>query len=123
MSGCFCSRESFFAGVDNFAKTIDVHHGSTIGLRINTTYGYLKNDFGSLSYGRGDDVCLIRTDANGDSLWVKKYHLAYDLNGTFNYCPFTAWLADSSRTDSPTRIIEVGTDIFITGFTIDYHRI
>jgi len=85
-------------------------------------YGYLKGNFGSNSYGRGDDIGLVRTNGNGDSLWVKKYNLAYDGNGTFVYCPFPAWGADSSRADFPNKLIAVGTDIFITGYTIDYSR-
>ncbi len=88
-----------------------------------STNGYFKGNFGTNSYGRGDDICLIRTDGNGDSLWVKKYSLAYDLNGTFQYCPFPAWLADSTRSDSPTKIIENNGNMFITGFTIDYNKV
>lgn len=85
-------------------------------------YGYLKAFFGTNSYGRSDDICLIRTDAGGDSLWVKKYHLAYDNSGAFVWCSSPAFGADSSRMDIPTRVMELNGDLFITGFTIDYYR-
>src|ERR1051326_3398056 len=85
---------------------------------LGTGYGYLKGSFGTNSYGRADDVCLVRTDGNGDTLWTRQYSIAYDGNGTFMFGG--SFPADSTRSDEAQKIIEVGTDMYITGYTSDY---
>ena len=108
--------------------TINENKGSTScpsgmgSCQAPVSWGYRKIDFGTNGYGRSNDICLVRTNGSGDSLWVKKYNLAYDMNGAFNYCPFPAWGADSSRLDVPNKVIEAGTNIFMAGHTIDYSR-
>ncbi|HSY76477.1 MAG TPA: hypothetical protein VK890_06460, partial [Bacteroidia bacterium] len=108
--------------------------------------GYLDGFFGTGNYERGNDICLIRTGANGDTAtasggdgFVKKYSLAYSggagcgytnpaqptpighTTGTFNYVFSPTLVADSTRQDVAVSIIEdANHNMFICGYTYNY---
>jgi hypothetical protein len=109
-------------------------------------FGFFDFYFGSSNYGKGNDIFLIRTGADGDTNnytkgnmhsdgFIKKYGLAYcgpgynpaqptavgHGSGNFCYQYFSSWIADSTRDDVGTSLIEVGGNIFITGYTRDYN--
>lgn len=108
--------------------------------------GYLDMFFGTGSYERGNDICLIRAGANGDTAtasggdgFVKKYSLAYSggvgcgypgpvqptpvahTTGTFNYISNPSWVGDSTRQDYPQSVVEdANHNMFICGYTYNY---
>lgn len=105
-----------------------------------TGYGFMAGSWGTNNYGRGQDVFLIRTGANGDTAssasgFVKKYSLAYcgggytppvpevpgHATGNFCYQFFPSWMADSTRHDVGVSLLEAGGNLFIGGYSQDYY--